>query len=193
MIRQLMPWPCSLIQLDDWAEKKQRIYEFMEKYPYVKGRYQPLSNYDPIRFDPEKTSAAADFTNEVFGESIQQFGREIGAVGYNITMAWSQTSGTNMEQAIHNHGYKGFSATCYVDFDPEVHTSTVFYDNLPSFWDGIKRQMEIPNCKEGSLFIFPAYADHFARPNLSDKPRTIFAFNFIVTPPDNISLDKQSS
>ena len=86
MIRQLMPWPCSLIELDDWAEKKQRIYEFMEKYPYVKGRYQPLSNYDPIRFDPEKTSAAADFANEVFGESIQQFGREIGAV--DIMLQW---------------------------------------------------------------------------------------------------------
>jgi len=186
LIKQLFPWPCSVVQLNDWENKKQKIYEFTKQHPYQKGRYQPMSNYDTIRTNPDRLKPACEAVQDIFGDDILNFAKTLGAISYEITLGWTQTSFKGMEQGIHNHGYKGFSATCYVDFDPSEHTSTVFYEPLPSFWDGQKRQIEIPNCNEGTLILFPAYADHLARPNESEKPRTIFAFNFNVVPHESV-------
>ena len=188
MLTQLFPWPIYIHHYDGekWATMKEKIKEFINRHPVSEGKYQPYSNYGLIRNDSDRVADSTKLVNELFNDSLTEFGSSIGAVGIDITLGWTQTSLKNQEQIIHNHENIGFSATCYVEYDPDEHTPTVFYEPLPSFWDGNKKNVEIPGCKEGTVIFFPAYADHFTRPNNSDKPRVIMAFNFTATPHESV-------
>jgi hypothetical protein len=88
---------------------------------------------------------------------------------YKFDSAWFQKYEKNMNHDIHNHGF-GYSAIVYIKYDPKVHFST-------SFIDEITNEEYCPNIEEGDIIFFNSTYNHLCRPNKVEKERIICSFN----------------
>ena len=77
--------------------------------------------------------------------------------------------------APHDHGPRGYACVFYAEMDPTVHGSTEFLQPSPSL-DGGKGIQSI-QVVEGDLVLFPCNLFHQSPPHMSDKYRTVIAFN----------------
>ncbi len=93
-----------------------------------------------------------------------------------FTDMWYQKYYRGVSHPSHNHGHSGWSAIIYVEFDPEYHTPTEFYNPYLNPWNGNLERF-VPPVKEGDMVIFPSTIQHEATANQSDVRRTIVSFN----------------
>jgi len=93
-----------------------------------------------------------------------------------VTSAWFERLEKNMNHPIHNHGAVGFSAVCYINFDPSIHLPTIFVSPYNNFLNGQTMHHQ-PDVKEGDIIFFPSFLQHYAPTNTNEKERLIFSFN----------------
>ena len=65
-----------------------------------------------------------------------------------------------MSHSVYNHGQLGYSAACYVTYNPEKHTPTQFIAPFCHPINGDILQYEPPDIEEGDLIFFPSYLLH---------------------------------
>lgn len=90
---------------------------------------------------------------------------------------WSQRYYRGDYHDLHNHGFGNMSGILFLEFDPELHSSTRLQSPFLDPLYGRISMMELPDVKEGELILFPAAIGHESLPNQSDTPRTIMSFN----------------
>ena len=85
-----------------------------------------------------------------------------------------------MYHELHNHGQLGYSATCFLSFDPKVHTPTQFIAPFNNPLNGLIVKHIPENITEGTLLFFPSMLLHYTQPNLSTKERIVLSFNLAL-------------
>ena len=94
-----------------------------------------------------------------------------------FTGMWYQKYYQGVEHTTHCHGFNGWSSIIYVEFDPKVHESTMFY----SPFTGLSPNGNVETCqiniKEGDMVLFPSSILHDAPLNRSDTRRTVVSYN----------------
>ena len=163
------------IKVKNWEEKKKLILANMHD---VVREDIPRGEFLETNFHELKKGKDTDPMNvtSILEEELSEFMLQIGGV-VQVNMSWIERSTKGMFHSIHNHGALGYSAACYVCYDPLVHTPTQFVAPFNSSIEGDLIHHKPENVKEGTLILFPSYLPHYTKPNLTGKERVVLSFN----------------
>ena len=163
------------IKVKNWEEKKKLILANMSD---VVREDIPRGEFLETNFHELRKGKDTDPMNvtSILEEELSEFMLQIGGV-VQVNMSWIERSTKGMSHSIHNHGALGYSAACYVTYDPNEHTPTQFVSpfNHPITGDII--QYQPLGIKEGDLVLFPSFIHHYTRPSQSDSERIVLSFN----------------
>lgn len=136
-------------------------------------------NYDNGQ-NSEENEEYSNAITDIFEDELTDF---CTASGYasEVGNCWFEKSSKYRFHSCHNHGPVGYSAVCFIEFNNEIHTPTVFMNPISA--DDRNLNFVPPGVREGSLLIFPSYLMHYTAPNLSDIDRLIVSFNLITETP----------
>ena len=126
------------------------------------------------------------YLEEFLRPELSEFFKEA-EVSFHMENAWCVRYRKGDCQGIHNHRAWGFSGVLYLEFDPKIHTSTLF---VSPWQDPIvdTAQVNAPqDVKEGTVFIFPSYCLHCVTPSKVSKPRMVISFDLL---PEHQSLNR---
>ena len=171
--------PFAIFDCIDWENKKQKLNELSQSQQII---CEKQSDHTPVATDFYENDEGQSYCEEI----AELFKREIHAF-YNqlqiqdsmkISQAWFEFADQGMYHPTHNHGAIGYSAICYIDFDPKLHSSTTFIAPYNNFMNGqmLKCKLDVT---EGTLIFFPSVIHHYSTPNISDVTRKILSFNMI--------------
>jgi len=163
--RKIFEIPYSHYSIDNWEEKKSKILSQLD---------DKFTDYGDYELPPYERVVTESIKDELMDFS--------GYLDFPLVIMamWYERSKRSHCHPVHNHGGAGFSAVMYVEFNPEVHRSTVLYSPYNNPFTGALMSYA-PNVKEGDIIFFPSSFLHEARPNESDETRTIVSFNMFDT------------
>ncbi len=165
------------IEIKNWEHKKKQILERMgeltcEGDPIIPKEEEYLeTNFFTDVHDKDRMDV-----RNILQEELYDFSKRSGC-DIQVHGSWIERAHSGMNHNVHNHGALGYSAACYVCYDPKVHTPTQFLAPFSHAVDGELIHHEPENAKEGTLILFPSYLPHYTRPNLSNKERIVLSFN----------------
>lgn len=179
--------PILHLKIKNWSEKKSELLNLYNSISVNKEIFkrQNLSHQFDVETDYHYIhDNQEDDTNCVYDQ-------EIGAIlqdeledvadtfdmSLEIVTSWFEKASIGNCHSAHNHGPTGLSAVCFIEFDPNHHSPTVFVNP-----DLCSDQLNFvpPHINEGSLIVFPSNIIHFTEPNSSDKKRIILSFNMVT-------------
>ena len=161
------------IKVNNWEKKKGIILKNAGELIYEN---HPKGEFLETNFAEAKSCVDRMNVTEKLEEELGEF--MIGCGGrVLLNGSWLERSTKGMSHSIHNHGALGYSAACYVCYDPLVHTPTQFIAPFNNPINGMITQYEPDDIEEGDLILFPSYLHHYTKPNLSDKERVVLSFN----------------
>jgi hypothetical protein len=100
---------------------------------------------------------------------------------FKLENSWFEKTEKNKRHDVHNHGPVGYSCVVFIDYDPNIHTPTRFYNPYFSSFFGTPCDYQPRHLvNEGSLICFPSPILHSTDPNISDKDRLILSWNMSV-------------
>lgn len=173
--------PLLHLRVKNWKEKKKALLEIYESRKSEENVYK-VNNEKQNPFDVETDYHHNYNTGENYNEQITNILRnelEILSDTFDCSLevctTWFETATNGKQHTTHNHGVHGFSAVCFVNFDPKYHTPTVFLN--PNLCDEVNLNFSPMEIYEGSLIFFPSYVLHYTEPNASNVPRLILSFN----------------
>lgn len=176
--------PLFHLKLKDWEKKKSELMSIYEKRKSDKNVFKRQNGKQNI-YDVETDYHHNHDTGENYDEEITNILRDELEIlsdtfqcSVEVCTTWFEKASKGKQHSTHNHGPTGFSAVCFVEFDPEYHTPTVFLN--PNLTDQNVLNFIPPGVSEGSLIFFPSYVLHYTEPNTSEKDRLILSFNTIV-------------
>lgn len=156
--------------VDNWNVKKSEILNLkssglvLEKNEYMITDFWSKNRY-------------TNLVEKILKKEILDINQFFGLSDHYVRESWIEISDKNMCHPVHTHGPFGISAVCFVEYDENEHTPTVFLSQYLDYLSGQYPQYIPPNITEGSLIAFPSNINHFTFPNKSDIPRTILSFN----------------
>ena len=179
--------PLFKYRIRNWYENKQELYDLIPKWDdsirdgKVYTDYHNKKGHKPLY---------ADMVLDLIQPFFINFTKDMENKKVGLYDMWCQTSYRGQKHNLHNHGYLGWAAVLYVEFDPQVHRATSFLSPFNNPYDG-NINYHIPNfVEEGDLIVFPSTIAHQSLENESDKPRTIISFNFTTFPnPVRMTID----
>lgn len=171
--------PLLHLKVQNWQEKKKSLIEI---YNSRKSQESVFKVANEIFYDVE-TDYHHNYDNEEgYEEEIANIlldELEVLADTFEcsveVSTTWFERATKNKYHAVHNHGICGFSAVCFINFNPEKHTPTSFLN--PILCDESQMSFQPGGISEGSLIFFPSYVLHHTEPNNSDEERIILSFN----------------
>ena len=162
------------IKVNNWKEKKKLILANMSnvtREDIPRGEFLETNYHTLRREGPDEMNVTT-----ILEEELTEFMLQVGGV-VRVNTSWIERSTRGMSHSVHNHGQLGYSAACYVTYNPEKHTPTQFIAPFCHPINGDILQYEPPNIEEGDLIFFPSYLLHYTRPNQSDDERIVLSFN----------------
>lgn len=179
--RDMFQVPFLHLDVEDWDNKKNLIMSSFKMNIHENDDGDEVST---DYFYKVKTKNNVDidnkFISDVLGEEIDKFSNYFNFNEWEIWLTWFQKSVAGQQHIIHNHGSSGYSAVCYVEYDPKFHKPTTFVSPFNNFIDGTALIYEPEQIREGSIVFFPSSIHHYAPPNNTDVRRTILALNLKV-------------
>jgi hypothetical protein len=176
--------PLLHLKVEDWAEKKAALLEMYEKRSSEKEKFK-IATGSESSLDVETDYHYNHDTGETYDQDISEiFKGELETLadtfecGVEVCTSWFERAKTRKFHQVHNHGCQGWSAVCFIQFDPKHHTPTVFLN--PNLADTEICNTVPPGVREGSIIFFPSYVLHYTAPNESDMDRIILSFNLIA-------------
>jgi hypothetical protein len=163
--------PLVHVVVDDWKEKKKKLLNL------YKNAHLSLDNADSLftNYYENNKILNRDIQN-IFKDEIGKLEKEFNLPNLKIKSSWFEETETNGSHSIHNHGQYGYSSVCYVEYDKEEHTSTVFVSPFNNTSNGELITYK-PEVDEGSIIFFPSSILHYTIPNKSTQKRLIVSFN----------------
>jgi hypothetical protein len=114
--------------------------------------------------------------SEILDDEIMRFSIESNFEDLSIS-CWFQRYTQGCFHTPHNHGAIGYSSVCYIEYDEDEHTPTVFISPFANPKDGTLMHYFPQNIKEGTIIFFPSSITHYVLPNESKKIRIILSMN----------------
>jgi len=171
------PFPLNFfhVSISDWREKKKQLMSLVD---WNDPQCQFPDHYTDYHKHIHAKGGRPPYTEKfisIFQKELVEFANK-NAADITITALWAQkyTHMQNMEP--HTHGSHGYSAVLYADFYGAPQEATIFWAPFKDPLSSLDHT-HCPKVKQGDLILFPSSLIHWARPNTSDKPRTIFSFN----------------
>ena len=179
----LFEYPSFRYKIKDWEFKKKALLGKMKEENFNRSLLQTFET------DRQKDGKSyIHYLRDLLSPELNEFCREA-EVTCSMTDAWFVRYQKDDQQLVHNHRGWGFSGVIYLEYDPKVHTPTVFI----APWQDPRTDttnISMPsNVEEGDMIIFPSYTLHFVNPNKSRKRRTILSFHLLPETPQ-IRRDK---
>ena len=115
---------------------------------------------------------------ELLKEEMTWFANDLKA-DPQIVRAWFERALYKCHHPVHTHGHGGWSAVLFIEYDPTVHTPTVFIAPFNHFVTGMQLTY-MPEVEEGDLILFPSFLLHYTQLNESHVQRTVASFNMTV-------------
>lgn len=173
--------PLLHLKVEDWEGKKEELLRMYEKRKADKSRFKVATGSE-TSLDVETDYHHNHDSGETYDEDIMDiFKEELEALAdtfecsVEVCTSWFEKASTSKFHQVHNHGSQGFSAVCFIQFDPKHHTPTIFLN--PNLADVETCNIIPPGIREGSIIFFPSYVLHYTAPNQSDVDRIILSFN----------------
>ncbi len=169
--------PLIRTEVNNWQSKKEKILNQCKDLK-ISGKEFVETNF---HYNLENKNLSQDMMNveEILKEELDEFQHNL---GYKIKVngSWIERSIDGMNHEIHNHGQIGYSAACFVTFDPAIHTPTHFIAPFNHVIDGSIIKHTPENITEGTIIFFPSMLLHYTTPNFSPKERIVLSFNLIT-------------
>lgn len=188
--------PLLHLKVQNWEEKKAELLKMYEKRKADKSRFKVCTGSD-TSLDVETDYHYNHDTGENYDEDIMDiFQEELEELAdtfecsVDVCTSWFERATTKKFHQVHNHGCQGFSAVCFIQFDPKYHTPTIFLN--PNLADVETCNIIPPGVREGSILFFPSYTLHYTAPNESDVDRIILSFN-VTTEYDRLSFEEENA
>ncbi len=172
--------PFFQYEIDQWDLKKQSLMDIFvnEVEPNMS-----LGVPDCLVYTDYNVSRRQNVVDvmDILGDEFDKFLTDLRKTKFELKNSyvenlWYQKYIKGHFMAPHNHGSVGFSAICYVKFDPEIHTPTLF---LAPFHDIMTGEdiLYRPKVSEGTMIFFPSVLTHYALPCFTDDPRIVISLN----------------
>ena len=175
--------PLLHLKVDNWEEKKEALLEIFNRRkqnPKVFKTATKHENHDVETDYHHNYDRNLDYSDDI--TDILRDELEILSDTFNCSVevctTWFEKASKGKMHQVHNHGIQGFSAVCFIEFDPDHHTPTIFLN--PNLADVEIANALPPRIREGSIIFFPSYVLHYTAPNESDVDRIILSFNTTV-------------
>jgi len=182
MKTQLFEYSAYQYKVDDWDFKKKGLLKRLKEKEFYRTE---LQNFETDRKTSKKSYL--HYFQDLIKPQLFEFCQEA-QVTCSMTDCWTVRYQKGDYQTVHNHRSWGYSGVLYVDFDPKVHTPTVFV----APWQNPRNDTTIlarPLVEEGTMVIVPSYTLHYAAPNQARKQRTIISFDLLPKLPDHQSVN----
>jgi len=168
--------PFLQLKIVDWASRKDslmKIYREVEKDMALCDQYTDYKDSsNPYIKDIERI-----FLNEI---NAVRNSFELNECILSVDTAWFQKYFKGHHHEIHNHGYGGVSAVCFIEFDSKEHQPTKFIAPFNNFFTCDMLDFTPEGVEEGTIIFFPAGLSHYVAPSRSDKTRIILSFNMKI-------------
>lgn len=164
--------PLIHLKVENWESKKQNLLDLYEQV-LIEYNDNVWTNYhdDALHLNESVASLLKD--------EIIQFGNFLGFKEIKIRSSWFEKANQDNFHCPHNHGMKGYSSVCYVEYDKSQHEATNFISPFTNFITGDLLKYS-PKVEEGSIIFFPSSITHYTNPNKSNKERKILSFNLSI-------------
>ena len=180
----IFEFPSFRYEVSDWEFKKKGLLNRINKNEFLRT---PLQPFETDRATNSKTYVR--YLEEFLKPELQEFCEEA-HVTCSISDAWCVKYQKGDRQEVHNHRGWGYSAVLHVEYDPLVHSPSIFVApwNEPAT---DTTYLALPNgIKEGTLYIAPSVTLHYVPPNISRKQRTVLVFDLLPELPSHQSLNR---
>ena len=117
--------PLLHLNVEDWENKKPILMDMMIKSPDYHTQINDV--------DAGKNNTLLEV---LLKQELNSFVSYFNFKAYKVVMSWFQTSGLGDYHGVHNHGCLGYTAVCYLDYDPELHSPTQFVAPFNNFITG---------------------------------------------------------
>ena len=180
----LFDFPSYQYEIDDWEFKKKGLLNRINKTTFKRSH---LQTFDTDRGTNNKVYVRylETFLVDILSEFCQE-----AEVTCSMSDAWCVRYQKGDQQTIHNHRGWGYSAVLHVEYDPLVHSPSIFV----APWNDPATDttyLALPNgIKEGTLYIAPSVTLHYVPPNISRKQRTVLVFDLLPELPSHQSLNR---
>ena len=177
MINVLFHVPLFYYEVNEWDRKKKAL---LSRINQNKFDYYGQANFQTDRHS-KKNKYALDFEN-IFDEELTQFKEDAKLSYLKVKDIWTlKYSMKHESHCPHNHASTGYTGILYLEHDPKVHPSTTF---IGPWNDPVtdKTQLgQLPDPKEGVMYIWPSVLLHYVDGMNSRKTRMITSWDMDVT------------
>ena len=167
--------PIVYYPIENWSENKKKILDALppeddsQLEPNGSGLYTDFFINGKVKEFPSYFHTVVDVIKPYLKDFMD--GNPV-----ELVEMWYQKYYKNVEHNTHCHGFTGWSSIIYVEFDPKVHESTLFYSPFRQPWDCDVETFQ-PEVKEGDMILFPSSLLHEAPVNRTNTRRTIISYN----------------
>ena len=176
--------PLLHLKIENWEEKKKTLLEMYskrsderEKFKVAEGSGSSLDVETDYHYTHDNIEENYDKEIANILDSELQTLADTLECGVELSTSWFEKATTNKFHQVHNHGATGYSAVCFIQFDPKHHSPTVFLN--PDLTNMENGSFQPPGIRESSIIFFPSHILHYTAPNESEVDRIILSFNVI--------------
>ena len=171
--------PLFHFKVENWDEKKKellKLYDERKKSKHFRrgNNAHSLDVETDYHSNYDNDFDYSDKITDIFEDELISFA-DATDLEVSICSTWFERATKNKNHTCHNHGPIGYSAVCFIQFDPKHHTPTVFMNPITASEHSCS--LMPPGIREGSLIMFPSYLLHYTNSNESDMDRIILSFN----------------
>ena len=185
MIENMFNIPVVKYRCHNWSYKRQAFLDLLSEQTLTMGEESVYSDYGDYKTLTAEHSMGLydtpDYLNrvrELLKEEMTWFANDLKA-DPQIVRAWFERALYKCHHPVHTHGHGGWSAVLFIEYDPTVHTPTVFIAPFNHFVTGMQLTY-MPEVEEGDLILFPSFLLHYTQLNESHVQRTVASFNMTV-------------
>ena len=185
MIENMFNIPVVKYRCHNWTYKRQAFLDLLNEQTLTLGEESVYSDYGDYKTLTAEHSMGLydtpDYLNrvrELLKEEMTWFANDLKA-DPQIVRAWFERALYKCHHPVHTHGHGGWSAVLFIEYDPTVHTPTVFIAPFNHFVTGMQLTY-MPTVEEGDLILFPSFLLHYTQLNESHVQRTVASFNMTV-------------
>ena len=192
MIENMFNIPVVKYRCHNWSYKRQAFLDLLSEQTLTMGEESVYSDYGDYKTLTAEHQMGLydtpDYLNtvrELLKEEMEWFAHDLKAEP-QIVRAWFERALYKCHHPVHTHGHGGWSAVLFIEYDPTVHTPTVFIAPFDHFITG-EPLIYSPTVEEGDIILFPSFIHHYTHPHTSEERRTVLSFN-VAEDKDNVPL-----
>ncbi len=170
--------PFYNIQIDNWSTKNKSYWRYVIRHNWRSILHHDLQTI--IQFQKFIVIISKNITILIkylkfLREDLNKFSNKI-QTSCSLDNVWFQRYTKGNFHSPHDHGPRGYSSICFIEYDKNEHNPPRFLCPFKSVY-GSYKEYSPDNVTEGTIIFFPSMLIHYVVPTTSDKIRTIMSMN----------------